>query len=277
MLISLYTNRKGILLNDKQIRLFIVTISLLTISLLTSIYYLQIQNMHKELIILLLITIITTLLNTLFLYYSLIKIENNLSKLTDKLAILAQWTIEPDILNKDLSKYLKERELYITMIFGDIRGFSNFSKNHTAQEIKDMLNGFYKIVEKIVLDFNGRPPEFIADEFITYFRSTKKALQCSYKLRRKLNKYLQKYNLGIGIGIHKGKVLLGLLGGSISKRYTILGHAANVTERLQSIANPGEIIVSKSVIKYLFPNEYQKITCSLKGIGEVDAYKLILK
>jgi len=66
-------------------------------------------------------------------------------------------------------------------------------------------------------------------------------------LSNKINDFLLKYNLGVGIGINAGEVAEGLIGTQNVKFYDVLGDVVNVAKRLESYAKKGEILISEAV------------------------------
>jgi class 3 adenylate cyclase len=87
------------------------------------------------------------------------------------------------------------------------------------------------------------------------------------------------FDLGIGIGINTGYMTAGNIGSSIHRDYTVIGHQVNVAARLESIAKPGEILLSQrtfSKVQDLVSVEFVgKI--KVKGIQqEVDTYRILI-
>jgi len=51
----------------------------------------------------------------------------------------------------------------------------------------------------------------------------------------------------VGIAINSGVVVTGTLGSQVKMEYTVIGESVNMASRLNRLAGPGEIIITKSV------------------------------
>jgi class 3 adenylate cyclase len=55
--------------------------------------------------------------------------------------------------------------------------------------------------------------------------------------------------LGIGIGVHSGEAVLGLVGTQERLDYTAIGDSVNIAKRLQENAAPGQILISAATYR----------------------------
>lgn len=145
----------------------------------------------------------------------------------------------------------------------DIRQFSNLCEQQSPAKSFALLNPVFKILQEILEPIGGVLIEFIGDSIIFAFNTftgLKKPIDIHtlllhtthiLKRLRSLNIFFIQNNrtpISIGIGISKGIVGLGYLGGLDRCHLTLLGNAINLAARLESATKslPGEIIVSAS-------------------------------
>lgn len=201
----------------------------------------------------------------------------SLSGVGYKLKAITNWSLEDDIVEKKLLKdkmILKEQTRIV--LFGDIRGFTKFTDEHGTKEVIKVLKGLYKIAEKVIDKHGGFKPEFIADEFITFFKDADSAVACVFELKEETNSYLKKFKLSLGLGMHKGKLLEGIVGGKHSKKYTVIGDTVNIAARLQSNAKGNQILISEEIIKCSNGLECEEVNgIVMKGVSpEFKVYEL---
>jgi class 3 adenylate cyclase len=208
------------------------------------------------------------MINFLYSIISIFAQNSRLYSIAQNLKRICSWSLDENILaNKILQNKQDLIQQNRAIVFGDIRGFTEFSSNHPNKIIAIALQEFYQTVDVVTQQFAGSKPEFIADEFITFFSTSQQAVEYALELRNQLQTNLSQYNLMIGIGIHEGPVLEGIFGSESSKKYSIMGHNVNIASRLESAAKGNEILCSTKVasqIANIKINSTRKI--HLKGI-----------
>ncbi len=95
-----------------------------------------------------------------------------------------------------------------------------------------MLNRYYNAAETVVGDYHGHKPNFTADEVMTRFDSPEMALNTALDLQEVLQPVLNSFNLTVGIGLHTGEVIEGLMGSDNTRKYDIIGDTVNTAKRL---------------------------------------------
>lgn len=187
--------------------------------------------------------------------------------------------------------YLKPTFHEVSILFSDIRGFTNMSQNISPDTLAEFLNNHYfSPLGEIAYNFNGTVDKHIGDSIMVAYgspvlfpddadRAVKSAIKMQEKARQ-IDDMLGGRNglrLRIGIGIATGKVFSGILGSLRKKEYTSVGMAVNMAARLQSRAKEGEILISESTFRRLSEDiEADALPpVTVKGISDpINIYKV---
>ena len=79
----------------------------------------------------------------------------------------------------------------------------------------------------------------------------------------------------MGIGVNAGEVVVGNIGSESRAKYGIVGSPVNLTQRIQSMAEAGEVIISELVYRYMEAEVtvIRRFGIHLKGVqGETTLY-----
>ena len=155
------------------------------------------------------------------------------------------------------SAWLKGHRNEATIVFVDIRGFTAYSEIKEPEQIVDVLNEYFELATQAISKHGGYVDKFIGDAVLGVFgvpvfheNHVERAVKAAIEM---LNQFEQerpgKSDLfkSIGIGINTGVVVSGNIGSQDKMEYTVIGDTVNVASRLNGLAGPGEIVVSKSV------------------------------
>lgn len=133
-----------------------------------------------------------------------------------------------------------QREM--TILFSDIRSFTTLSESMTPKENFDFLNAYLKRVSPIIGNNSGFIDKYIGDAMMALFPEVpddalRAAIEMqrqvyNYNLKRQNNRYLP---LAIGIGIHTGKLMLGIIGEEQRLQGTVISDSVNLAARLESL------------------------------------------
>jgi len=162
------------------------------------------------------------------------------------------------ILSHPEDSWLKGTRSEATILFTDIREFTAFSETTDPEKIVEDLNEYFAIVTELILDYGGYVDKFIGDAVLGVFgvpifyadhaeRAVKAAVAMQKELLQRAKDNSNPFLSRIGIGINTGVVVSGNLGSQVKMEYTIIGDSVNVAFRLNGLAGPGEIIVSKRI------------------------------
>jgi adenylate cyclase len=143
----------------------------------------------------------------------------------------------------------------ITVLFSDLRGFTQFSELIEPEELVAVLNQYLAAAVEAVLNEGGTVDKFLGDAVMSWFNApvpqsdhTLRAVRAALAIRPILTHLHPRlpvaYRLSFGTGIHAGEAVLGLIGTEKRSDYTAIGDCVNTARRIQESASPGQILIS---------------------------------
>jgi len=157
--------------------------------------------------------------------------------------------------------WLKGHKNDATILFADIRGFTAYAESREPERIVEMLNTYFDIATRAILDYGGYVDKFIGDGVLGVFgvpvyrndhveRTVRAALDLMDQLHRR-NSQGNPLLSSVGVGIHTGPVVSGNIGSPAKMEYTVIGDTVNLASRLSSLARPGEVLATDAVVSAL--------------------------
>jgi class 3 adenylate cyclase len=172
-----------------------------------------------------------------------------LRRTSAQLKTYSEWLLGRDLLNRIVADpaalTLTRRERAV--LFMDIRGFTRWSETRAPEEVVAMLNHYYFLTETALARHAAIKFKFSADEAMAIFASAGQAAAAALELREEINRMLSAQQLGVGIGLHTGLLVEGLLGSAGVKFYDVIGDTVNTAKRIESAAGAGEVWISENV------------------------------
>lgn len=159
---------------------------------------------------------------------------------------------------------------YVSILFLDIRGFSDYASTREPEEIVKYQNAVLSFMIDIVNKHKGIVNQILGDGFMATFgapekldnpaqNATESAIEIVRELEEKLNRN-EIPHTKIGIGIHAGYAVTGNVGTSNRKQYSITGNVVILASRIEQLNKEfnSQILVSEEVINSLsnIGNEY---------------------
>jgi class 3 adenylate cyclase len=145
----------------------------------------------------------------------------------------------------------------VTVLFSDIRGFTNITENMHPKEIFEMLNLYLSKQMEVIEDYEGIIDKLTGDEVMAVFEGpdmAKNALRCAIAITRALRSLedLQGNGwIGVGIGINSGPVYVGSIGSERMKDYTVVGNTVNIAAKLCASARKFQVLFTESTKRLL--------------------------
>jgi adenylate cyclase len=150
----------------------------------------------------------------------------------------------------------------ISVLFSDIRGFTTLSEKRSPQEIVALLNRYFTLQVEVVFRHGGSLDKFIGDCIMAFWgaplddpehahHAVAAALEMADALqhfKRELGE--QDADFDVGIGIHSGPAVVGLIGSDQRREYTAIGDTVNLASRIEGLTKgTSRILVSSETMK----------------------------
>jgi adenylate cyclase len=175
----------------------------------------------------------------------------------------------------------------ISILFADVRNYSDLTRSLPPSEVPALLNRFYDVASRVFLSHEGVLGQIAGDQVMGLFVPglsgrdyTRKALRAAAALleaagyRSPAGPWIK-----IGIGISTGEEFCGNVGGGGFKDFTAVGEVTNTAAGLTSRAVAGEVLVDEAT--HAAAPEFSFAggdTVMLKGTGQpVTTHRLALE
>ena len=143
----------------------------------------------------------------------------------------------------------------VTILFADIRGFTAFSEKLEPEVTVDVLNRYLTLASEAILSEEGTLDKFFGDGVMALFNAplpqadhTLRAVCSALKILAALSDIYGELppenRLAFGIGITTGPAVVGSIGSHTIKNYTAVGDSVSLASRLQSHAEPRQILLN---------------------------------
>lgn len=183
-----------------------------------------------------------------------IGLEN--ARLYAELSTLFRQYLSPDVaaaLLADPSQAaLGGQVVEVTAVFADLRGFTTFSEAVDPPAIVEMLNRYYAVAVPCILDNGGTVIQFVGDALLALFNAparqpdhAARAVRAALAMQEAVRLVAQDHPdwPRFRVGANTGPALVGNIGSESLRGFNAMGDAVNVAARLQSIAQPGQVVI----------------------------------
>ncbi|MBK7678692.1 MAG: response regulator [Chitinophagaceae bacterium] len=172
------------------------------------------------------------------------------------------------------SSLMQNETVEATVAFIDICSFTTISEHESPDKVVKLLNNYFDVMVKEIIEQGGYIDKFIGDAVMVVFRGDfhlDRAIDASLAVRKKIAELPNEsgdifFSPKVSIGINSGEMISGNIGSATLRRldYTVIGDVVNTAQRLQSVANPGQIVINEKA--------YEKVKESFncQRIGEVE-------
>jgi len=150
-----------------------------------------------------------------------------------------------------------ERKL-ATMVFADLVGSTELATALDPEDFRARLEPFFDVARDVLIEYGGTLEKFIGDAVVAAFGVPRshgddpdRAVAAALELIRRIDE--RGDGLALRIGIESGEVLAVQGGGDLD----IAGEAVNAAARLQTAAQPGEVLVGERTARLCRASELE--------------------
>ncbi len=136
----------------------------------------------------------------------------------------------------------------MSVMFADIRGFTNMSEKLTAGELKMVLNRFFTPITRVIFENQGTIDKYVGDMVMAFWgaplddpKHQLHAIRAGFAMHEEIRKLKIEFaeeglpEIDMGIGINTGPMNVGDMGSTYRRAYTVLGDSVNLGSRVESL------------------------------------------
>jgi adenylate cyclase len=209
-----------------------------------------------------------------------VKTADEIGQLAQSFNTMVQGLKERDFISNTFGRYVDQeiaRELMqrpeasrlggekrkVAILMSDLRDFTPLSETFSPDVTIRMLNRYFSRIIETIQRHQGIIVDFFGDALLVFFDPLEDPLEpvinqsigCALEMQRVMeifnaeNRAEELPELKMGIGLNAGEVVVGNIGSETRAKYGIVGSAVNTTQRIQSEAEGGEVVISEPVYR----------------------------
>jgi class 3 adenylate cyclase/tetratricopeptide (TPR) repeat protein/ribosomal protein L40E len=150
-----------------------------------------------------------------------------------------------------------ERKL-VTVLFSDVANYTSMAEKLDPEEVHQIMDGCFKMLMEEIHRHEGTINQFTGDGVMAIFGApvahedhAQRACHAALSIQKAIGEYGENVKRDCGvefkmrIGLNTGPVVVGAIGDDLRMDYTAIGDTTNLAARMENLAKPGDIVVSK--------------------------------
>ena len=179
----------------------------------------------------------------------------------------------------------------VTVLFADLKGFTAMCDRLDPELVLQILNGYFREMSRAVTAHHGRVTELTGDGLLALFGAlepnpwqARDAVLGALTMREALERYngtLRSRSLPeleVGIGIHRGELLAGVMGNEELSKFGVVGDTINVAARVERLTRElaVDLLITEEVRSALDARFRLRAMPALTVKGKLDPLKTYL-
>ncbi|TGL45399.1 adenylate/guanylate cyclase domain-containing protein [Leptospira wolffii] len=129
----------------------------------------------------------------------------------------------------------------MTILFADIRSFTEISESLDSKESFELLNSYIREMEPIIGSHKGFVDKYFGDAIMALFAGAEDAVSAAVAMQNRILEYnktrIEKGDraIRVGIGIHTGSLMMGLVGSGERMESTVISEAVHLASKLEAL------------------------------------------
>lgn len=166
----------------------------------------------------------------------------------------------------------------VTILFCDLVGFTAMSRELDAEDVHGVLEAFFELADRAVIEHGGTVDKHIGDCVMAVFgapiahgNDAERALRAALAIRGGMPDLAERVGrqIGVHVGVASGQVVASDTGSADHVAYTVTGDSVNLASRLADKASGDEILISAAVQSALA----ERLDCSEGGSVDVKGFE----
>jgi adenylate cyclase len=165
-------------------------------------------------------------------------------------------------LRRDGRNIGETERVVVTVLMSDIRSYSTIAEHADPSQLAGQLNVHRAAMNEAILGETGTVMQFVGDAVMAVFGApfaqpdhADRAVAAALAMHQKQSHINEEWEaeglppFGLGLGLSTGEAAAALLGSEERLEYTLVGDTVNMAQRLQQLADAGEIVVSQATVR----------------------------
>jgi adenylate cyclase len=169
--------------------------------------------------------------------------------------------VDPSLVERILAEGtdLRGEEIEASVLFLDVRGFTEFAERADAHDVVACLNALYEAVVPVIERHGGHANKFVGDGLLAVFGAPERHADHAARAVASARDIAQLAGSGgagelrVGIGVNSGRVVVGTIGGGGRRDFTVIGDPVNTAARVEAATRltGDDVLITENTLRAL--------------------------